>query len=149
MDYLRQIHRHTKFPLVATTGSWQEQRVEFIFSLPTTWRSLDTTNTFNDAIRAAGFTWDNPSKHFAKLELTEAEAAAVYIATNPQIPSFKTGRYLDMWHRWWNYRFRSDRSKWPESQYAIFKAGKLIRAIFCYSILYELRAYELLRGYLG
>jgi hypothetical protein len=46
---------------------------------------LDTTNRFNNAIRVAGFTADNPAKNSAKLELTEAEAAAVYVATNPQV----------------------------------------------------------------
>lgn len=84
-DYLRQIHQHVKFSLESATGSWKDKRVEFVFSLPTTWSSLDTTNKFNDAIRAAGFTAENPEKHSAKLELTEAEAAAVYMATNPQV----------------------------------------------------------------
>jgi hypothetical protein len=84
-DYLRQIHRHVKFSLESATGDWKDKRVEFVFSLPTTWVSLDTTNKFNDAIRAAGFTAENPEKHTAKLELTEAEAAAVYMANNPQI----------------------------------------------------------------
>jgi hypothetical protein len=84
-DYLRQIHQHVKVSLEAATGSWRDRRIEFVFSLPTTWTSMDTTNKFNEAIRAAGFTSDNPEKHSAKLELTEAEAAGVYMATNPQV----------------------------------------------------------------
>jgi hypothetical protein len=84
-DYLQQIYQHVKFQLEAATGSWKDRRVEFLFSIPTTWNSLDTTNRFNNAICAAGFTADNPAKHSAKLELTEAEAAAVYVATNPQV----------------------------------------------------------------
>jgi hypothetical protein len=88
-DYLRQIYLHVKSSLESTTGNWKDKRVEFIFSLPTTWNSLDTTNNFNDAIRDAGFTAENPEKHSAKLELTEAEAAAVYMATNPQITIVK------------------------------------------------------------
>ncbi|KAF7872448.1 hypothetical protein EAF04_003369 [Stromatinia cepivora] len=50
-----------------------------------TWDALDTVNRFNDAIHAAGFTSQNPDKHSAKLELTEAEAAAVYFATNSEV----------------------------------------------------------------
>jgi hypothetical protein len=84
-EYLRQIHQHIKFSIESQTGPWKERRVEFLFSLPTTWTSFETTNKFNQAIIAAGFTSDNPLKHSAQLELTEAEAAAVYVATNPQV----------------------------------------------------------------
>ena len=82
-DYLRQIYQHIKFSLESATGSWKNKRIEFVFSLPTTWNSLDITTNFNNAIRAAGFTAENPDKHSARLELTEAEAAAVYMANNP------------------------------------------------------------------
>ncbi|TAQ90476.1 hypothetical protein B7494_g1204 [Chlorociboria aeruginascens] len=88
-DYLRQIYQHVKFSLESMTGSWKERKVEFVFSLPTTWSNLDTTNKFKEAIKKAGFTADNPEKHSAQLELTEAEAAAVYVATNPQVPLSK------------------------------------------------------------
>ena len=81
-DYLRQIHKHTKLALEAATGSWEDKRVEFVFSIPTTWNSLDTINRFKDAIHDAGF---STAKHSATVELTEAEAAAVYMATNPQV----------------------------------------------------------------
>lgn len=84
-DYLHQIYLHIKISLEAATGSWKDRKIEFVFSLPTTWTSLDTTNRFTNAIRAAGFTSENPTKHTAKLELTEAEAAAVYMATTPQV----------------------------------------------------------------
>ena len=82
-DYLTQIHQHIKFSIESATGSWKEKRVEFVFSLPTTWNSLDITNNFNDAIRTAGFAAENPEKHSARIELTEAEAAAVYMAISP------------------------------------------------------------------
>jgi molecular chaperone DnaK (HSP70) len=75
--------------LESATGSWKDKKVEFVFSLPTTWNSLDTTKKFNEAIRAAGFTAENPEKHSAKLESTEADAAAVYMATNPQVALVK------------------------------------------------------------
>lgn len=85
-DYLRQIYKHVKTSIEKTTGnSWSGKRIEFLFSLPTTWDSLETTNRFRDAVQAAGFTAENPAKHTATLELTEAEAAAVYMATTPQV----------------------------------------------------------------
>ncbi|TVY89880.1 hypothetical protein LAWI1_G005493 [Lachnellula willkommii] len=84
-EYLRQIHQHLKFSIESQTGPWTEKKIEFLFSLPTTWTSFETTNRFHKAIVAAGFTSENPTKHAAKLELTEAEAAAVYVATNPQV----------------------------------------------------------------
>jgi molecular chaperone DnaK (HSP70) len=84
-DYLRQIHQHVKLCIEAITGSWRDKKVEFVFSLPTTWDALDTVNRFSDAIYAAGFTAQNPDKHFAKLELTEAEAAAVYFVTHSEV----------------------------------------------------------------
>jgi hypothetical protein len=44
---------------------------------------LDITNNFNDAIRAAGFAAENPEKHSARVELTEAEAGAGHMAISP------------------------------------------------------------------
>lgn len=84
-DYLRQVHQHVKLSIESVIGSWHDKRVEFVFSLPTTWTSLDTANRFNDAIRAAGFMAENPEKHSAELELTEAEAAAVFFASNSEV----------------------------------------------------------------
>ncbi|ESZ94388.1 hypothetical protein SBOR_5252 [Sclerotinia borealis F-4128] len=84
-DYLRQIYNHVKLCIEAITGDWKEKKIEFVFSLPTTWDALDTVKRFDAAINAAGFTSQNPEKHSAKLELTEAEAAAVYFATNSEI----------------------------------------------------------------
>lgn len=83
-DYLRQIYKHVELCKEVITGTWKE-KIEFVFSLPTKWNTLDTVNRFNDAIYAVGFTSQNSDKHSAKLELTEAEAAAVYSATNSEI----------------------------------------------------------------
>ena len=46
---------------------------------------MDTPNKFKEAIKAAGFGSDNPDKHSAKLELTVAEAAGVYMVIFPQV----------------------------------------------------------------
>lgn len=84
-DFLREVYKHIKRSIEANMGSWKDMKVEFIFSLPTTWQSLSITNDFEKAIRAAGFGEENPHKHTARLDLTEAEAAAVYVAGNPQV----------------------------------------------------------------
>jgi hypothetical protein len=84
-DYLRQVYGQIKHSIEANTGSWKDKRVEFIFSLPTTWQALSITTDFEKAIRAAGFGQENSDKHIAKLELTEAEAAAVFVVANPAV----------------------------------------------------------------
>lgn len=80
-DFLRQIYAHTKKIVYDQTGiaanpGWANMAVEFIFSVPTTWRSQATINAFRDTIAVAGFGMDGP-QHKATVELTESEAAAV------------------------------------------------------------------------
>ena len=58
---------------------WEAARVAYSFSVPTTWNSrIDVVKTFEDIIRKAGF--GKSKQHSVKIELTEAEAAAVYTA---------------------------------------------------------------------
>ncbi|KAK4122039.1 hypothetical protein N657DRAFT_622632 [Parathielavia appendiculata] len=80
-DYLRQVYLHVKDSVESEIGrrdlgGWSGMRVEFIFSVPTTWTSLSVINTFKDVIRNAGFGVEGP-RHSAEIDLTEAEAAAV------------------------------------------------------------------------
>jgi hypothetical protein len=84
-DYLQQVYQQVKRSIEASTGPWKNKKVEFLFSIPTTWYAHSITNDFEEAIRAAGFGEENTMKHTAKLDLTEAEAAAVYVAANPQV----------------------------------------------------------------
>jgi len=84
-DYLREVYGQIKRSIEGNVGSWKDKRVEFIFSLPTTWQAMNITTDFERAIKAAGFGQENTDKHSAKLELTEAEAAAVYVAANPAV----------------------------------------------------------------
>ena len=84
-DYLRQVYAQIKISIEAQTGPWRDMKVEFLFSVPTTWQALTIMTDFEEAVRAAGFGDENPFKHSAKLDLTEAEAAAVYVAGNPQV----------------------------------------------------------------
>lgn len=80
-DYLRQVYTHVKSTIEHQTGigpftGWKDWVVEFIFSVPTTWRSLEVVNTFKAAIKDAGFGTEGP-RHSSTIELTESEAAAV------------------------------------------------------------------------
>ena len=79
-DFLRQVYLHVKSTVELHTGighvGWQNLVVEFIFSVPTTWRTHDIINTFKDTIWTAGFGAESP-RHKATVELTESEAAAV------------------------------------------------------------------------
>ncbi|KAK3687750.1 hypothetical protein B0T22DRAFT_138195 [Podospora appendiculata] len=80
-DYLRQVYEHVKESIETQigrrhTGGWNDLAVEFLFSVPTTWTSLEIINTFKNVIRNAGFGMESP-RHTAQVDLTEAEAAAV------------------------------------------------------------------------
>jgi hypothetical protein len=80
-DFLRRIYAHVKHTVEGQTGvgahpGWSSLKIEFVFSVPTTWRSQAIVNAFKDAIAAAGFGRESPL-HSATVELTESEAAAV------------------------------------------------------------------------
>jgi hypothetical protein len=84
--YLEQIYYHIKESIQAENGrGWEEKTISFVFSLPTTWTSLATVERFKEAITSAGFGQENPSKHTAEVELTEAEAAAVFTLKEAQV----------------------------------------------------------------
>lgn len=80
-DYLHEVYVHVKSTIEHQTGigpftGWKDLAVEFVFSVPTTWRSFEVINTFKAAIAGAGFGTEGP-KHTSTVELTESEAAAV------------------------------------------------------------------------
>lgn len=80
-DYLRQVYVHVKSTIEHQTGigpftGWKDLAVEFVFSVPTTWRTLEIINTFKAAVADAGFGTEGP-RHSSTVELTESEAAAV------------------------------------------------------------------------
>jgi hypothetical protein len=83
-DFLRQVYMHVKATILEGIGmpqypGWSNMAVEFIFSVPTTWRSAAIINNFKDAIAAAGFASEGavPELHKFSVELTESEGAAV------------------------------------------------------------------------
>jgi molecular chaperone DnaK (HSP70) len=59
---------------------WEDAKVEFIFSVPTTWKPNPTVERFRKIIERAGF--GRSPNHTAVIGLTEAEAAAVHTARN-------------------------------------------------------------------
>jgi hypothetical protein len=76
-DYLRCIHNHLLESFSSSFPRFNSRRVEFIFSVPTTWKSPSMIAEIEKLIESAGFGRDNPN-HRASIGLTEAEAAAVY-----------------------------------------------------------------------
>ena len=76
-DYLRLLYRHIEFKLSPELSrtSWQDARIEFLFSVPTTWKPETVENLKSVALRA-GF--GSGQKHSISIGLTEAEAAAVH-----------------------------------------------------------------------
>ncbi|KAJ4987572.1 hsp70 family chaperone [Stagonosporopsis vannaccii] len=78
-DYFRYLYRTIEARLKGELAStWEDAKIEFIFSVPTTWRPLPTVERFRKIIAASGF--GSYPCHKATIGLTEAEAAAVHTA---------------------------------------------------------------------
>lgn len=80
-DYLRQVYNHVKETIELqigrrNMGGWTDMEVLFLFSVPTTWVNMEVINSFKHIIRNAGFGMEGVH-HLARIDLTEAEAAAV------------------------------------------------------------------------
>lgn len=76
MDYLRGIHDYIAGVFSDDIPGWQTQKVEFVFSVPTTWKNPKMIAEMEQLLGSAGFGRDG-TDHRAKIGLTEAEAAAV------------------------------------------------------------------------
>ena len=80
-DYFQFLYRTIEQRLKGELAStWEDAKIEYIFSVPTTWQPVPTVERFRRIISAAGF-GSNPN-HTAEIGLTEAEAAAVHTARN-------------------------------------------------------------------
>lgn len=79
-DYLRGIHDHIAITFSDSIPRWRNQKAEFVFSVPTTWKNPSMIAEIERLIKNAGFGSDgaSPGAHRATIGLTEAEAAAVY-----------------------------------------------------------------------
>lgn len=76
-DYLRKLYAHIERTLSSelSNTTWYTARIEFIFSVPTTWE-VTVVEKFKRIITGAGF--GQRSSHIVKVGMTEAEAAAVW-----------------------------------------------------------------------
>lgn len=75
-DYIRCIYRHVVSYFETTIPQFVMQRVEFIFSVPTTWKDVRMVEEIRRLLMQV-IDARNPN-HRACIGLTEAEAAAVY-----------------------------------------------------------------------
>lgn len=78
-DYLRYVHDHIVQHFLCRVPQWTSAPIEFVFSVPTTWRNPKMVADIEMIIRSAGFGRDGPL-HSACVTLNEAEAAAVAVA---------------------------------------------------------------------
>ncbi|KAH0545477.1 hypothetical protein FGG08_000478 [Glutinoglossum americanum] len=75
-DFLTALRKHIAGYLEDLFGrDWEKSRIEFIFSVPTTWKQLAVVEDFRAIMKEAGFCLN---KNSVTIGLTEAEAAAVY-----------------------------------------------------------------------
>ena len=72
-DYLRCLHDHIEETFSNSFPRWKTQRTEFIFSVPTTWKSPGMIAETERLIKSAGYGYDG-NNHRAGIGLTEAEA---------------------------------------------------------------------------
>jgi hypothetical protein len=80
-DYLRKLYEYLAFKLGPDLSgtTWENARIEFIFSVPTTWPPNPTVENFRSIVQRAGF--GGYLRHSVTIGLTEAEAAAVHVST--------------------------------------------------------------------
>lgn len=82
-DYLRFLYKHIELKLggeLPDSRPWKWARVEFVFSIPTTWLPFPTVEKFREIIAKAGY-GQHPS-HTVTMGLTEPEAAAVHTSVD-------------------------------------------------------------------
>lgn len=80
VDYLSKLYGHVQQQLEQGLGrkSWADAKINFTFSLPTTWTSKVVVETFRNVVARAGF--GQHVAHHVDIGLTEAEAAAVWVS---------------------------------------------------------------------
>lgn len=76
-DYLQCVHDHIVEIFSNIIPGWRGLRIEFVFSVPTTWKNPRMIADIEETLPRAGFGLDG-QHHRAMIGLTEAEAAAVY-----------------------------------------------------------------------
>ena len=78
-DYFVFLYQYIESKLQMELPSrWEDARIEFIFSVPTTWKPHPTVERFRSITARAGF--GRYPNHKSTIGLTEAEAAAVHMS---------------------------------------------------------------------
>ena len=71
------MNQHIETKLQLELGRrWDDLNIEFLFSVPTTWKPNPTVERFRTIVQRAGF--GRAINHTVSIGLTEAEAAAVH-----------------------------------------------------------------------
>jgi hypothetical protein len=76
VDFLSFVHKAIKEHFDEWFPRWTTKNVEYLFSVPTTWKNPAMIAETESLIKKAGF--GENVKHVVRISLTEAEAAAVY-----------------------------------------------------------------------
>lgn len=82
-DYMKCLYDHLS-EKIQKNESWKYKRVEFIFSLPTTFTTPKITNSLRPLLTNAGF-GTGGKNHSVSFGLTEPQASAVYTAIDQTI----------------------------------------------------------------
>ncbi|KAL4802510.1 hypothetical protein BDV18DRAFT_146855 [Aspergillus unguis] len=75
LDYIGCIYDHVLDHFTGSIPGFERMRVEFVFSVPTTWKDVRMVEEIRVLVNRV---MDGNSNHWAVIGLTEAEAAAVY-----------------------------------------------------------------------
>jgi len=91
VDFLKALYNHivTQNCDHLNLTDWNFTTVHYVFSVPTIWDGTAVVKIFEKIVEDAGF--GKATDHFVELDLTEAEAAAVYTARsskNQRLVSF-------------------------------------------------------------
>jgi hypothetical protein len=83
-DFLTALYKHivSYFKTFFTPEKWAKGRVQYVFSIPTTWQQKTVIDKFEDIVKEAGF--GSIKGQTVTIGLSEAEAAAIYTATYPK-----------------------------------------------------------------
>jgi len=89
-DYMRCLYLYISRLLQDQMGSWESTRVEFLFSLPTTFRSQAISTSLRELLVQAGFSREH---HTIEFGLTEPQASAVDAAKDSS-KTFESGEIM-------------------------------------------------------
>lgn len=82
-DYMTSLYKHVS-EKIQKNEPWKHKRVDFIFSLPTTFTTPEVTNSLRPLLANAGF-GTGGKHHTVNFGLTEPQASAVYTAVEQEV----------------------------------------------------------------